>query len=267
MKKHEAIRILDVLAHVPERQEVALFNAAVSLMNAARLTVRDIPPAVAEWIGVDAPRSITRRHSGEGCVCLRGDGRWIGSVSLGPAKNGTRKRKTVCGNSREEIEEKLAKLKRSIAEGELRRIRIESRHKKRAAYSSDLPICRYSASGQLPEIPVAGKCGSGVRWQEQHVRVLGLYQDEVIANVMGVPKKCVASKRSALGIPHPRVLLKCTRCSKMFPSLKRQGKPECNNFCGPKCTNLFFLQKNKTLIGIGKLAQDQMSFSEALSAR
>ena len=50
----------------------------------------------------------TRRANGEGSICQRKDGRWIGVVSVGYDENGKAIRKTVYGKSQTEVAKKIA---------------------------------------------------------------------------------------------------------------------------------------------------------------
>lgn len=51
-----------------------------------------------------------RRGHGEGSIYQRKDGQWVGSISLGH-EGGRRRRKTVYGKSRREVQEKVTKLR------------------------------------------------------------------------------------------------------------------------------------------------------------
>lgn len=63
--------------------------------------------------GKGTPRG--RRGNGDGSITQRKDGRWQGAVSL-PGTGGTR-RKTVYGETREEVRQKLTKLQRDLDRG------------------------------------------------------------------------------------------------------------------------------------------------------
>ena len=53
---------------------------------------------------------VTRRSSGDGSIYQRGDGRWMGAVSLGLDHNGRRLRRTVSAKTKSEVSRKLRKL-------------------------------------------------------------------------------------------------------------------------------------------------------------
>jgi integrase len=60
-----------------------------------------------------------RRGRGEGSVFERADGQWVGSISLGYADQGRRKRKTVYGATKQEVLDKLDKLRGDARAGRL----------------------------------------------------------------------------------------------------------------------------------------------------
>jgi integrase len=60
-----------------------------------------------------------RRGRGEGSVFERDDGQWVGSVSLGYAESGKRKRRTVYGATKEEVIDKLDRLRGDARAGNL----------------------------------------------------------------------------------------------------------------------------------------------------
>jgi integrase len=60
-----------------------------------------------------------RRGRGEGSVFEREDGQWVGSVSLGYAESGRRKRKVVYGTTKQEVLDKLDKLRGDARAGNL----------------------------------------------------------------------------------------------------------------------------------------------------
>jgi integrase len=60
-----------------------------------------------------------RRGRGEGGVYQRGDGLWVGTVSLGYNGDGRRKRRVVYGQSKQEVQDKLRGLQTSAAAGTL----------------------------------------------------------------------------------------------------------------------------------------------------
>jgi integrase len=60
-----------------------------------------------------------RRGRGEGGVFQRGDGQWVGSVSLGYNENGKRRRKTVYGATKQEVIDKLDRLRGDARAGNL----------------------------------------------------------------------------------------------------------------------------------------------------
>jgi len=59
---------------------------------------------------------LNRRGKGEGSIYQRKDGRWVGSVNLG-YDAGKRRRKTVYGATRGEVQEKLKTLLRDQQQG------------------------------------------------------------------------------------------------------------------------------------------------------
>lgn len=59
---------------------------------------------------------MARRASGDGTVYQRGDGQWVGAVSLGKV-NGKRERKYVYGKTKKEASEKRRELERQIKQG------------------------------------------------------------------------------------------------------------------------------------------------------
>jgi integrase len=61
-----------------------------------------------------------RRGRHEGSVFQRADGQWVGTVSLGYAQNGKRRRKAVYGTSKSEVLKKLRKLQGKADVGRLR---------------------------------------------------------------------------------------------------------------------------------------------------
>jgi integrase len=60
-----------------------------------------------------------RRGRNEGGVYQRGDGQWTSSISLGSDTNGKRKRKTVYGKTKKEVQDKLRDLQNRAAQGTL----------------------------------------------------------------------------------------------------------------------------------------------------
>jgi integrase len=60
-----------------------------------------------------------RRGRGEGSVFEREDGRWVGSVSLGNAESGKRKRRTVYGDTKKDVLGKLDRLRGDARVGSL----------------------------------------------------------------------------------------------------------------------------------------------------
>jgi integrase len=60
-----------------------------------------------------------RRGRSEGSVYQRSDGLWVSSVSMGYAGNGKRKRRTVYGQTKAEVQAKLARLQNDAANGQL----------------------------------------------------------------------------------------------------------------------------------------------------
>jgi integrase len=59
---------------------------------------------------------MVRRVAGEGSIFKRSDGRWVGTLDLGPDAGGKRARKTIYGKSQREVRDKLAQVRREIAE-------------------------------------------------------------------------------------------------------------------------------------------------------
>src|SRR5436853_519791 len=60
-----------------------------------------------------------RRGRGEGSVFQRGDGRWVGSISLGYSEPGRRKRRTVYGATKQEVLDELDRLRGDARTGNL----------------------------------------------------------------------------------------------------------------------------------------------------
>jgi hypothetical protein len=60
-----------------------------------------------------------RRGRGEGGVFQRSDGRWVGVISLGYDGTGKRKRRTVYGESKGDVQEKLRRLQTDASTGRL----------------------------------------------------------------------------------------------------------------------------------------------------
>jgi integrase len=58
-----------------------------------------------------------RRGRGEGAIFRRGDGTWVATLSLGYDGNGKRKRRTVYGANKAEVQEKLRELHNASAAG------------------------------------------------------------------------------------------------------------------------------------------------------
>ena len=58
-----------------------------------------------------------KRANGEGTVCRRKDGRWIGAATLGLDRDGRPVRRTVYGGSQREAREKLDRLRADSAGG------------------------------------------------------------------------------------------------------------------------------------------------------
>src|SRR5215475_9889361 len=58
-----------------------------------------------------------RRGRSEGSIFQRADGQWVGSISLGYDGTGKRKRRTVYGGSKKEVQEKLAALRGDALRG------------------------------------------------------------------------------------------------------------------------------------------------------
>jgi hypothetical protein len=59
----------------------------------------------------------TRRGRGEGSVYQRADGRWCATVSAGYATNGRRRRKTMFGETKQQVQEELARVQMTLLEG------------------------------------------------------------------------------------------------------------------------------------------------------
>lgn len=62
-------------------------------------------------------RRMSKRGRGEGSICKRGDGRWMGKVDLG-WQDGRRCRKSVYGRTRRAVADKLQKVLGAVAKGE-----------------------------------------------------------------------------------------------------------------------------------------------------
>lgn len=60
-----------------------------------------------------------RRGRGEGAIIQRGDGRWAAEISLGVDATGKRRRKTIYGESKKDVAEKLRKLQAENDAGRL----------------------------------------------------------------------------------------------------------------------------------------------------
>jgi integrase len=60
-----------------------------------------------------------RRGRNEGSIFERADGLWVATLSLGADGNGKRKRKTIYGASKKEVQDKLATLHQRALQGEL----------------------------------------------------------------------------------------------------------------------------------------------------
>ena len=57
------------------------------------------------------------RGRGEGSIYQRADGRWCATFSVGYAATGRRRRKTIFGDSKQEVADKLAKERSTQMEG------------------------------------------------------------------------------------------------------------------------------------------------------
>lgn len=60
-------------------------------------------------------RKAARRQRGEGSIYQRGDGQWVGTLTLGYRSNGARRRKTIYGRTQRDVVRKLAEVKRELA--------------------------------------------------------------------------------------------------------------------------------------------------------
>src|SRR5262245_35521611 len=60
-----------------------------------------------------------RRGRGEGSIFRRGDGQWVGSISLGYSEVGRRKRMTVYGTTKKEVLDELDRLRTDARVGSL----------------------------------------------------------------------------------------------------------------------------------------------------
>lgn len=60
-----------------------------------------------------------RRGRGEGSIFQRGDGRWVATVSLGMDGNGRRRRRTVYGDTKKEVQDELGRLQTTSTAGGL----------------------------------------------------------------------------------------------------------------------------------------------------
>src|SRR5437868_886395 len=58
-----------------------------------------------------------RRGCGEGSIYQRSDGRWCATFSVGYAANGRRRRQTLFGESKQEVQDALAKARSRMLEG------------------------------------------------------------------------------------------------------------------------------------------------------
>lgn len=57
------------------------------------------------------------RGKGEGSIYKRADGRWVGSVALEPGADGKRRRSTVYGKTRREVQAKLDQTRQAVGQG------------------------------------------------------------------------------------------------------------------------------------------------------
>src|SRR6188472_1663812 len=55
-----------------------------------------------------------RRGRGEGSIYQRADGTWCATVSVGYNNDGKRKRRTLFGETKQKVQEKLGKLSREV---------------------------------------------------------------------------------------------------------------------------------------------------------
>src|SRR5947209_13277759 len=60
-----------------------------------------------------------RRGRGEGSIHQRGDGLWVGSISLGYDEKGKRRRRAVYGASKSEVQQRLRELQNDASNGTL----------------------------------------------------------------------------------------------------------------------------------------------------
>src|SRR5438552_2317736 len=60
-----------------------------------------------------------RRGRGEGGIFQRGDGIWCACISLGYDEQGKRKRRTIYGATKQEVQEELRKLQNDAVNGQL----------------------------------------------------------------------------------------------------------------------------------------------------
>ncbi len=60
---------------------------------------------------------MSKRNPGEGTIFQRGDGLWVGTISLGFGPDGKRQRKTVYGKTSAEVQDKLESLKQQRKHG------------------------------------------------------------------------------------------------------------------------------------------------------
>ena len=58
-----------------------------------------------------------KRGNGEGSVCRRKDGRWVGTLTVGRDANGRLRRRAVYGRTQAEAVEKLGQLRSDLAGG------------------------------------------------------------------------------------------------------------------------------------------------------
>src|SRR5262245_10576438 len=67
----------------------------------------------------DKTSSRKRRGRGEGGIYQRGDGQWVGAVSLGMNGHGKRNRRVVYGSTKKEVQDELRKLQDQAGNGTL----------------------------------------------------------------------------------------------------------------------------------------------------
>lgn len=251
MKQQQAIAILEALLRTDDRDNPDITDAAIVLMSDVGLAVYDVPLTVAAWIGCGQVKRRVPRGTGVSVFFHKARGRWCANFLL---SNGKYKR--FYAPSRERVEERM----------QLFRKLYESKPKARVprpAVFSDLPICPHSISGQMPNVaPPEMRNGKPV-WSDDHLKLLGVYHDSVIAEIMRLPIRCVNVKRRTLGKASPRLMVKCSHseCGRLVPVFKKRVRQDWIAYCSSKCQAKDFAKRVKRLAAIGRLSEDQNSIS------